>query len=91
MDVSLRAIPGVHLAAPSTYSAQGGTATIRVQVTTNPLPLIPIAVATIVLGVAAIVGVVSWRILKASPAEFALIIGVLLLGVAAAIFLFRRM
>lgn len=89
IDVSLRAIPGVHLERPSTYTADEArnVGTVRVFITTNPLPLIPISVAVILLGLGA---VIAWRIYKATPAEFAVILVIIVLGALLAAVLFLR-
>lgn len=91
MDAAIKAIPGVHLSGASTYSSAGGTGTVRVQLYTNPLPLVPIAVAAAIVAALAIVGVLSWRIYKvAGDVGVALFLLLLAGGFALGLYLLLR-
>ena len=68
LDLSIRAIPGVHLVTPSTYTVRSGIGTLRVRLRTNPLPLIPFAVGVAISAIL-IWRIRSWRILQDIPTE----------------------
>ena len=76
LDVSIQAVPGLHLVAPSTYAVRGDIGTLRLHVRTNPLVFLPVALPTLIiaifagLSIAGISVVVGWRILKADPFSF---------------------
>ena len=71
IDRAIEEIPGVHLVGSSTYTVRNGLGTFRIQVRTNPLPVLGILAGAAVIGILGILGVVGWRILRLSPEEFA--------------------
>ena len=76
IDRAIEEIPGVHLVGASTYTVRNGLGTFRIQVRTNPLPVLGILVGAAVIGILGIFGVVGWRIYRFDLAEFANEVGV---------------
>ena len=94
LDLALRAIPGVHLDNPITFTESAGRGVLRIEARNNPVPLIlgPIVAALIPwligLGIILTLILIGWVLLKKALGGSPVAIGIILLIVAAGLIYF---